>query len=113
MSNKSYLDANSQEAGKPVRVEALSTSDAVATLGLVAARVLQQHGIITLMAIDGVIELVPQGELELDCVGEQAALEQLIATGYTDTQLSSYLRQREARLGAKMATQSSPEDDHR
>lgn len=110
MSNKPISDATSQEAPTPITLEALSTVPAISALGLVAARVLQQHGIVTLMvSTGGVIEVVPIGELELDRMIEPDALGYLLAHDYTDDQLADYLRQRDIRKARSDNNTSSQE----
>lgn len=98
----------------PTRIHssALNSTGAVAALGLVAATALQKVGLISLMVgTDGYIEVVPPGELELDRLLEPDVLRYLVELGYTDAQLSEYLRQRAVRV--QIRAQPSPQDDHR
>ena len=82
-----------------IKLEQLSNVSAISALGLVAARVLQQHGIVILMiGADGTVEMVPFDELRLDSLTESDALHALIQSNYTDEQMQSYLQQREVRL---------------
>lgn len=94
----SDTEVASIEPTSKVHVSALNSVPAVSAIGLVAARMLQQHQIVTLIVgTDGYIEVVPPGELELDNWGEEDALQNLIQRGYTDQQLADYLRQRAIR----------------
>lgn len=82
----------------PLRASELQTLRAVTTLGLIATRMLDEHKVVTLMINkEGVVEVVPTGEIELDALPESSALSALIQKGYTDKQLEQYLAQREAR----------------
>lgn len=100
-----------------IKLEQLSTTGAISAIGLIAARMLQQHGIVTLMVgTDGNIEVVPAGELELDSLTEHEALLMLVDQSYTDTQMTDYLRQRQlrdSRRKAQEGQESSSKDDHR
>lgn len=91
-------------AGKPatkpgsIHFSALQATSSISALGLVAARMLQEHHQVTLMvSTDGFVEVVPLGELELDNWSEDDALTALVGRGYTDNQLADYLRQRSIR----------------
>lgn len=76
----------------------LSTPQAVLTLGALVVRELQQHGRITLFInAAGLVEICPMGELELDGLPEDSAIQMLVAKGYTDSELVTYLKAREAR----------------
>jgi hypothetical protein len=94
---------NEQEAvSTPLRINALEGVPAISALGVVAARMLQQQLIVTLMvARDGSIQVVPDGELQLDSCNEEDALATLVQKGYTDAQLYQYLEQRSVRLARK------------
>lgn len=79
-------------------LERLPTAEAVLTLGALAVRILQEHGIVTLfMNKDSVVEICAPGELELDALPEEQALERLLERNYSDKQLIVYLKGREAR----------------
>jgi len=121
--------ADQEQEPEKANIGAL-TNAAVAAIGLVAAKALQAHGVVTLQVGDsGYIELVPVGELELDRLSEQEALQELISRNYADSQLADYLRQRAHRAAWKQyrrqmelqkelmeGAQSSPnelEDEHR
>lgn len=81
----------------------LDTVAAISALGLVAARSLQANGIVTLMVgSNGAIEIVPSGELELDSMSIDSALQALIERGYTDKQLEQYLLQRDTRTATRL-----------
>lgn len=105
-------DHSVPDAPTPIKLESLSTTGAISALGLVAARTLQQHGIVVLMvSTDGAIEVVPVEELLLDEMSTDSALSVCVNRGYTDQQMQDYLRQRDVRLAR--TAQSSPQDDHR
>lgn len=75
---------------------------AIAVIGYLAATGLKADGVVTLQVGDsGNIELVPVGELELDQLPEQEALQELIGRNYADAQLADYLRQRAHRSAWK------------
>jgi hypothetical protein len=78
--------------------ERLPTAEAVITLGALAVRALQQHGVVTIfMNQEGVAEICAPGEIELDAFPEADAIGVLLDRGYQDEQLVAYLRGREAR----------------
>ena len=118
--------ADQEQEPEKANIGAL-TNAAVAAIGLVAAKALQAHGVVTLQVGDsGYIELVPVGELELDRLSEQEALQELISRNYADSQLADYLRQRAHRAAWKQyrrqmelqkelmeGAQSSSKDEHR
>lgn len=96
-----------------ITLEQLNNVGAISAIGLIAARMLGLHGIVTLMiSAEGIVEIVPEGEIELDERDVPDALNYLAKIGYTDDQMESYLKQRDARLSRK-AAQSSRQDDHR
>ena len=98
---------NSDEPPRRVAYSELNSVPAVSAIGLIAAKMLHEHRVVTLMvAQDGSVELVPAGELELDLLPEPSALSALISQGYTDQQLESYLRQRSARSLNREAQQA-------
>lgn len=67
-------------------------------LGAIVVRELQAHGRVTLfLNRDGVVELAPPGEIELDALPEDIAIQMLVAKGYSDELLITYLKAREAR----------------
>lgn len=81
-----------------IHFSALQATSSISALGLVVARMLQEHHQVTLMvSTDGFVEVVPLGELELDNWSEDDALTALVGRGYTDNQLADYLRQRAVR----------------
>lgn len=98
-----HQDQNSKPANneitEPVHYNTLQSSASISVIGLIAARMLKQHQQVTLMvSTDGMIEVVPVGELELDSLDEEIALQNLLQRSYTDQQLADYLRQRAIRL---------------
>jgi hypothetical protein len=99
------MDDNSEHK---IHKDYLASVPAISTLGLLATKMLATHNIVTLMIDkDGFVQLVPQGELELDSLPEPTALSTLIATGYTDEQLTSYLQQRNQRYLDKCAKEAT------
>lgn len=76
----------------------LLSPDAVLTLGALVAKLLHEKRIVSLfLNEDGVVELCPDGELQLDGETEEAALGKLLDRGYGDEQLLAYLKGRKAR----------------
>lgn len=72
------------------------------TLGALAVRVLQEHGVVSMfVSSDGKIELCPPGEIELDVLDEQEAISKLTERGYGESQMVSYLKGRDARAAAR------------
>lgn len=101
------MDPKDAPSDKPISANQLENVGAISAIGLVAARMLQQHGIVTLMVnADGVIEVVPDGELELDLLPEYSAISALVQKGYTDEQLIAFLKQRDCRLQRQQAKES-------
>ena len=108
-------------SSKPLTADQLSGTPAITTLGLLASRLLQQHGQVTfqLLATSAVV-VVPVGELELDSLPEPEALQRLVQEGYTDQQLAAFLEARDVRLSRNrlpapdaLLVATSPGDDHR
>ena len=90
---------NEDSSTRVLRAPSLGTPEAVFALGLLCSQALQQRGEVHLhLNSQGIVEVIPLGELELDILPEQVALQALIAQQYTDNQLESYLQGREARL---------------
>jgi uncharacterized protein (UPF0261 family) len=86
-------------AGVNLSLMNLDTPQAITALGTVGANLLQIAGQVTFFVNqEGLIELAPPGEVELDGVGLQEALAALLERSYDDSQLKLYLRGREARL---------------
>lgn len=105
-----------QTSSKPLLVSQVGTTKGVTALGLIAARVLQEHGTVVFQALaTGAVVVVPHRELALDDIPEPEALHLLVADGYTDQQLADYLVARDSRLSrAQLATPvESSEDEHR
>lgn len=76
----------------------LQTAEAVLSLGLIVVRQLQERGIATVFInAEGQVEICPFGEMELDGIAQEDALEILVERGYQDEQLFAYLRGRKAR----------------
>lgn len=77
----------------------LDTPQARTALGTVGANLLQIAGQVTFFVNgDGLVEIAPPGEVELDGKVLQEALAALLERSYDDEQLKLYLRGREARL---------------
>lgn len=78
--------------------EKLQTAEAVLSLGLTVVKELYERGIATVFINEaGEVELTAPGEIELDDIVEEQALNELLERGYTDEQLFAYLRGRKAR----------------
>ena len=76
----------------------LQTADAVLGLGLIVVRELTDRGTVTLFVNEeGLVEICPHGEVELDGVDQEDALSVLLDRGYTDEQLLAYIKGRKAR----------------
>ena len=85
-------------AGDLLTRERLPTADAVLTLGALVVRALQETGVATLFVnTKGEIEFCPRGELELDGLTEEEAIQRLLEKSYDDAQIVTYLKGREAR----------------
>jgi hypothetical protein len=111
---------SSESSSKPLLVSQVGTTKGVTTLGLVAARMLQEHGTVVFQALaTGAVVVVPARELELDGLPEAAALQLLVDEGYTDQQLAAFLEARDSRTArdyrspAPAPPVESSEDDHR
>lgn len=89
-------------AGEDLTIELLETPGAVVTLGALAVRALQEHGVVSMfVSAEGKIELCPPGELELDALEEQDAILRLTDRGYGESQMVAYLKGRDARLSSR------------
>lgn len=85
-------------ASQPLTRELLATVQGISLLGQIAAKGLLDYGQITFfLNADHVVEMAPTKEVSLDALPEVQALEVLVAAGYADTQLATYLRGRDAR----------------
>lgn len=85
-------------AGETLSQDRLQTAEAVLSLGLVVVKELQEKRIATVFLNDeGQVELCPPGEYLLDSLPEQDALVSLLDQGYSDEQLTAYLKGRNAR----------------
>ncbi len=91
-------EASTTESAQEVHEQMLASSNVALYLGLICAQMLRTNKVVTLFInTRGVVEVAPQGELELDLLPEHTALSTLIAKGYNDQQLEAYLKGREAR----------------
>ena len=78
----------------------LSSTGAPAALGLTAIKRLIEFGVVTLF-IDsaGFVKVADPGEVTLDALPEQMAIQELVTRGYDDGRLAEYLKDRDARMG--------------
>ena len=78
--------------------DVLPTSEGLAALAQLVVSQLQERGIsIVFLNREGNVEAIPPGELELDSLPVEQALQTLLARGYPDQELEAYLRGREDR----------------
>lgn len=79
--------------------EDLANSGAPSALGLIVARQLLEYGESTVyLDEDGFVAVAAPGEVGLDALPEEMAINQLVGQGWTDEEVASYLRGRDARL---------------
>ncbi len=79
----------------------LSTAEAVFSLGLVIAKMLQEGKPITIFINnENNVELTTYEEILLDALIEESAVESLLNKKYSDDQILTYLAGRRARLGS-------------
>lgn len=84
--------------GEKLSQDKLQTAEAVLSLGLVVIKELQERRIATVfLNDDGEVELCPLGEYLHDALSEGDALVSLLDDGYSDEQLTAYLKGRKAR----------------
>lgn len=89
-------------AGEKLSQDKLQTAESVLTLGLIVVRELLQKGVVSVfLNSDGVAELLPPGELELDGLPQDDALAILLDRGYEDEQLMAYVVGRMAREASR------------
>ncbi len=92
-------------AGDLLSKDKLLSVEALWTLGTLAVRQLQDHGVVTIfVGAEGEILVALPGELELDGTPEAIAIEALLERGYDEDQLISYLKGRDIRKERKGAT---------
>jgi hypothetical protein len=92
------LGVADSDVSDPLTKNNLQTAEAVLSLGLIVVKQLTLKGVATVFInTDGVVELCPAGEIELDSLTEGQALDTLLDRGYSDEQLVAYLRGRTAR----------------
>lgn len=92
--------ADSPPEGKPLTREQLGSDQATTLLGILATKHLAISGLVCFyLDIDGTVCVAPPGEVTLDALPEQMALQELTHRGYTDASLEEYLKGRDARMG--------------
>ena len=78
----------------------LASSDAPAILGLIVTRHLLEHGQATLyLDQDNNVAIAAPGEISLDALPEEMAINTLSSQGWTDKEVVEYLKGRDARMG--------------
>ena len=76
----------------------LQTANAVLSLGLIVVKELDERGVATVFINeDGEVELALPGEIELDELPEDQAMDMLLDRNYEEEQIVAYLRGRTAR----------------
>lgn len=85
-------------ADELLTMEKLASAPSVLTLGALVVNTLQEHRVVTLYVNrDGVVQLCPPGEIQLDGLPENEAIQILSSSGYSDEQLIAYLKGRDDR----------------
>ena len=85
-------------AGDDLTRDRLRTSEAILTLGALAASRLLEDGMVVLhLSQEGVVQVCPPHEVKLDALSEDDAISKLLDVGYDDAQLVEYLEGRTAR----------------
>lgn len=85
--------------GRRLHKRDLATSTAPAVLGLVAVRQLLEHGQVCLYLDDeGCVAVAAPGEIGLDSLPEPMAINTLLEQGWTEDEVATYLKGRDARL---------------
>ncbi len=80
--------------------ETLNSPGAVVGLGMVLAAELEKKGIVVVFFNEaGILELCPVLELQLDVYPQEEAVRHLLAQGYNDEMLITYLKGRAVRKG--------------
>ena len=78
----------------------LATDGAVASLGVLAIAHLVKYGVVSFFFdAEGYVTIAGQGEVTLDALPEEMALQELMARGYNNEALVEYLKSRDARMG--------------
>lgn len=89
-------------------LDRLDHTDSIMLMGALCARVLRERGQITLyIDRDNKVEQAMPYEVELDLMSEEDSIKALLSAGYTDEQLTAFLKGREDRL-RRRATLSTP-----
>lgn len=92
--------ADDKTRERPLQRRDLGTDQATALLGVLATKHLAHSGIVTFyLDQEGTVCVAPLGEVTLDALPEQMALQELTQRGYDDDQLAEYLKGRDARMG--------------
>jgi hypothetical protein len=81
--------------------EGLSSPGAVVGLGMVIAAELEKKGVVVVFInAQGVVEMCPMEEVQLDIFPKDEAIQHLISQDYTDEMLVLYLKGRAVRKGS-------------
>jgi hypothetical protein len=87
--------------GDDLTKDRLRTREAVLTLGALAAKkLLEDEAVVLHLGQDGVVQVCPLHEVQLDGLEEDEALKRLLDRGYNDDGLIEYLKGRTARGGS-------------
>lgn len=93
-------DEDKPDKDKPLHKTELASDGAVAALGIIAIRRLVEFGVATLFIdTEGFIKVADPGEVTLDALPEQMAIQELQGRGYDEARLVEYLKDRDARMG--------------
>jgi hypothetical protein len=85
-------------ANQNLTKDRLATSEGVLSVGILAVKELQEKGFVTLfLNKDGEVEFCPRDEIVLDLFPEDQAISLLVEKGYSNSQLTDYLKGRDAR----------------
>jgi hypothetical protein len=89
----------SEQEERLLRREDLSSTEAISAIGLLVVRQLLEYGESTLYLDDeGTVSIAAPGEIGLDSLPEEMAINTLISQGWADEEVAKYLRGRDARL---------------
>ncbi len=88
------------EEGERLNVAKLSSVKGCAALGLATAKHLLEHRVCTVyLDSEGNVQIAMPGEVTLDAIPEPMAIQELTNRGYDDSDLASYLKGRDERMG--------------
>ena len=101
MSSSPPADSQSSEGERQLNRSDLTRADAQAVLGLLVARQLIEYGQSTVyIDLEGNVAVCAPGEVGLDSLPEEMAINTLSDQGWTDEEVANYLKGRDARLRA-------------